>query len=122
MIILSGLYTPFVYVTAKAEKELGVPKTNASYILSVLGIFNTLSRLVAGWLADRPWADSLVIHNVSAILAGVATCCVPLLNSYESLMAYAAIFGIFIGTYLTVCRFNSLDVNGALKLITDAFF
>jgi len=91
-----GLYTPFVYVTEKAV-SLGVEKSKASLLLSILGICNTLSRLVAGWLADRPWADVLVIHNVSAILAGIATCMVPLLNSFELLATYAAVFGVCIG-------------------------
>jgi hypothetical protein len=58
----TGLYTPFVYVYEKAV-FLGVDKSKASLILSILGIFNTLGRLAAGWLADRPWADALMIHN-----------------------------------------------------------
>ena len=89
-----------MYVSEKATSH-DVEKSNASLIISVLGIFNTLSRLVAGWLADRPWADSLVVHNVAAMVAGVATCLVPLLESFELLVAYAAVFfGTFIGNVI----------------------
>lgn len=106
-ILDAGLYTPFVYAYQKAL-GLGTPDSTASIIISVLGIFNTLGRLASGWLADRPWADSLVIHNASAILAGIGTCVVPLLNSFPLLVCYAAWFGTFIGQYfwkIVLCTF-----------------
>ena len=94
----SGLYTPFVYVVQKAIKELGEEKARASLILSVLGACSTVSRIVTGRLADHPRIDCLILHNGAAIIAGIATCCVPLLNSYSLLMAYGAVFGTFTGT------------------------
>ena len=96
---VSGLYTPFVFVYEKATKEIGVSTGNASLILSLLGIFNTVGRLIAGWLADRPWADSLVIYNVSAIVAGLLTCSVSMMFSFELLCVYAVLFGILIGLH-----------------------
>jgi len=96
---VSGLYTPFVFVYEKAISEVGVPTRDASLILSLLGIFNTLGRLIAGWLADRPWADSLIIYNSAAILAGLLTCLVSVVFSFELLCVYAAAFGIVIGSY-----------------------
>ena len=96
---LSGLYTPFVFVYEKAISEVGVSNSKASLIISLLGIFNTIGRLIAGWLADRPWADSLVIYNVAAILAGLLTCLVSVIFSFELLCVYAALFGILIGSY-----------------------
>lgn len=102
IVFFKGLYTPFVYVSQKAITQLGVSPEKASLILSVLGICNTISRILAGWLADRRWVDLLVIHNVAAILAGVATAIVPLLNSYELLCVYAAFFGVNIGNYTLV--------------------
>jgi len=101
VLTVSGLYTPFVFVYEKAISEMGVPTTEATLILSLLGIFNTVGRLIAGWLADRPWADSLVIYNVSAILAGLLTCLVSVTFSFELLCIYAASFGILIGSYHT---------------------
>ena len=98
---MTGLYTPFVYVYKKAL-DLGTPASTASLIISVLGIFNTAGRLGSGWLADRPWADSVVIHNVSAILAGIGTCFVPVLNSFALLICYACWFGTFIGLFTKV--------------------
>ena len=99
VLTFSGVFTPFVFVYEKATREVGVSTNKASLILSILGIFNTVGRLIAGWLADRPWADSLVISNVAAILSGLLTCLVPLLFSFELLCVYAAVFGLLIGWY-----------------------
>jgi len=78
-------------------KELDVSKADASLILSVLGACSTVSRIITGLLADHPRIDCIVLHNGAAIIAGIATCCVSLLNSYWLLMLYGAIFGIFTG-------------------------
>ena len=93
----AGLYTPFVYVSEKAINELGVTKASASIILSVLGACSTVSRIVTGLLADHPRIDCLILHNGAAIIAGVATCFVSVLNSYFLLVAYGAVFGTFTG-------------------------
>jgi len=66
-------------------------------LLPVLGAFNVLGRVVAGWLSDRPWADCLFIHNVALIVAGGATCLVPLMTTHAQLSVYSAIFGCCIG-------------------------
>jgi len=78
--------------------ELGVDPVQASLFLSVLGAFSTVSRVITGVLADRPNIDCLILHNGAAIIVGVATLFVPLLNSYALLLAYAAVFGVFTGT------------------------
>jgi predicted MFS family arabinose efflux permease len=115
-----GIYTPFVYVTAKALTFEGVSRSKASLIISVLGICNTAGRLVAGWLADRSWADSLLIHNVAVIIAGLLTCLVPALNSYELLCAYAALFGISLAAFVALRSIVIVELLGIQKL-TNAF-
>ena len=90
-------------MTQKAINELGVEKADASLILSLLGACSTVSRIITGLLADLPQIDCIILHNGAAIIAGVATCFVPLLNSYPLLMAYGAVFGTFTGT--SACDF-----------------
>lgn len=93
----AGLYTPFVYVTEKARRELGIAPSRANLILSVLGVCNTVSRVVAGLVADNPRVDCLIVHNTAAIVAGGLTCLVSVFNSYGLLMMYGALFGVSIG-------------------------
>ena len=87
-----------MYVTQKAMNELDVSAAKASLILSALGACSTVSRIITGLLADHPRIDCIILHNGAAVVAGVATCLVPLLNSYSLLVAYGAIFGTFTGT------------------------
>ena len=99
MVVLcaAGLYTPFVYVSAKATAEMEVSREDAARILTILGICSTVSRVVVGAVADRRWIDLLIIHNISAILAGVATAFVAVINNYTLLCVYAGFFGVNIG-------------------------
>jgi len=102
-----GLYTPFVYIYEKAVRDAGVSKTRASILLSVLGVSNAVGRLAVGLLADRPRADSVLIHNVAAIVAGLLTCLVSVVFSFELLCVYAALFGALIGILMLQCLFIS---------------
>jgi len=88
-------------VTQKAIKQLGVAPVEASYILSVLGACSTVSRVITGRLADHPRIDCIILHNGAAIIAGVATCFVAVLNNYYLLLAFGAVFGTFTGGYYT---------------------
>lgn len=119
-LVFLGLYTPFVYVSQKAITQLGEDPAKASLILSVLGVCNTVSRILAGWLADRRWIDLLIIHNVSAILAGAATALVSILNSYELLCLYAAFFGVNIAAFIALRSIVFVEMLG-LKKLNNAF-
>ena len=95
-IIVSALYTPYVYIPAKSE-SLGVTKHKTSLILSVLGATNTAFRVLAGFLADLPAVDSVHVHNVSVIVAGILTCLVCVFNTWEQLIMFTGLFGAFLG-------------------------
>jgi len=95
---VEGLFTPYVYVRERMIDELGVEPVMASYFLSVLGAFSTVSRIITGILADRPQIDCLILHNGAAIVAGIATCFVPFVDNYYVLLIYSAVFGVFTGT------------------------
>ena len=96
-VTLSGLYTPAVYLYEKAVQEMGVSKAKASVILSILGVCDTIGRAASGVLADRQWTNSLYISCVATIMAGLLTCLVPVIFSFELICIYAAFYSFFIG-------------------------
>jgi predicted MFS family arabinose efflux permease len=51
----------------------GVEVSKASFLLSVIGITNTVGRIACGWVADFPWMDSLLLNNLCLVLATVST-------------------------------------------------
>ena len=105
--VFTGIYTPFVYIADHAD-QLGVSKDDAVLLLSVLGISNTIGRVVAGWLADRPTVDSVSFHNVCLLIAGLATCVVPVLTSYPLICVYLVVYGLCIG----MCTESHLTSRG----------
>lgn len=50
----------------------GVEPSQASFLLSIIGITNTFGRIACGWVADFPWVDSLLLNNICLIIATVS--------------------------------------------------
>ncbi|GFS00205.1 monocarboxylate transporter 12 [Elysia marginata] len=92
-----GFNMPFIFLPDRAEVA-GIDKNRAALLLSVIGIANTVGRMVFGYLSDRPWVNRLWLYNSALAVCGVATAISPSAGgSYEMLVAYAAVFGLFIG-------------------------
>ena len=99
----TGLYTPFVYLRQKSL-SLGSNENEASSLLMMLGAFNAFGRVASGYLADHPRVDAININNVAAIVMGISTAVVSVLNSWGLLMGYAAIFALAMGLYEFIYR------------------
>lgn len=99
-------------------RQLNVDEWRASLILSVLGISNTASRILTGLLVDCPRVDCMLVHNVAAVIAGTATCLVPVLDRYELLLMYAVVFGVFIGQSVA---YGDLVINTMKSSILRSF-
>lgn len=91
------MFIPHLFLYFKLI-ELGRGDSNdLEYLLSIIGIFNTIGRLIAGWLADRPWANAVFINNAALVIAGVISVMSPFYTTYPHLAIYAAGFGLFTG-------------------------
>lgn len=114
-----GFNMPYIYLPDRAH-EYGINKTDATNLISVIGIANTIGRVVFGWMADKPWVNRLMLYNTSLFICGLATALSPLNNSYPFLVCYAAVFGAFIGVYVGLTSVVLVDLLGLAKL-TNAF-
>lgn len=65
-----GFNVPYVFLVSRAEL-LGITTKNASYLLSTIGIANTVGRIVLGYIADKPWVNRLWVYNVCLTTCGV---------------------------------------------------
>jgi hypothetical protein len=115
-----GLFIPFVYLVDRADMEYKIPRTQASFLLSVIGITNTLGRLVAGAVANIKGVNSLLLHNVALILAGVSCLLVVFCVSYPIMCLFAAFFGLCIATWISLTSIVLCDLLG-LQRLTNAF-
>ncbi|KAJ8307941.1 hypothetical protein KUTeg_014510 [Tegillarca granosa] len=92
-----GFFIPFNFLPDLA-KDLNISSNDAAFLISMIGISNTLSRILVGFVSDQPWADCLLINNISLIIGGMATFFVPFYKEYYILATYGIVFGSAIGT------------------------
>ncbi|UYV83096.1 hypothetical protein LAZ67_22002204 [Cordylochernes scorpioides] len=99
-----GFNVPFMYIPECAGLR-GVDKNSAAFLLSVIGITNTLGRVLVGWLADRPGVSALLLNNVSIIICGFLVALVPLCQTYIAFVSLCVLFGLFVCKYLLLIPF-----------------
>ena len=75
----------YVYLLDYTEKELKFASTDATFLLSVIGIINTAGEVIIGWLGDQPWTNLNGLYALCMFACGVATACVPFFTLYRSL-------------------------------------
>ncbi|KAK3095274.1 hypothetical protein FSP39_012542 [Pinctada imbricata] len=114
-----GFNMPYIFLPDRAE-EAGIGKQEAAFLVSVIGIANTIGRVVFGWMADRPGVNRLMLYNTALVICGVGTAISPLNDSYAYLVCYAAVFGAFIGVYVGLTSVVLVDLLGLDKL-TNSF-
>ena len=93
-----GFYIPFVYII-DLGKTREATASQATLLVSIIGITNTFGRVLFGWAADRRWVTALAINNFSLLFCGILTGFIPFATTYIMLTAYAALFGFVVGKY-----------------------
>merc|ERR1719266_2673693 len=98
-----GFYTPFVYLPSMAAQYDGISPEDAAFLVSVIGISNTLGRVLSGWVSDFSWVAVF-----------------PLCSSYWSFVVCALAFGFFVAAYISLTSIVLVDLLG-LDNLTSAF-
>lgn len=115
-----GFNVPFIYTKARVS-ELGFAGgEDASVLLSIIGISNTVGRITLGYLSDRAFINRLWVYNVSLVINGLATAFSCYAGSYVSMAVYCATFGATAGAYVSLTSVILVDLLGLDKL-TNAF-
>jgi len=114
-----GFNVPYVFTPDRA-RLWGISEEEASYLLSVIGIANTVGRIILGWLSDRPWINRLYMYNTCLVVCGVSMALSTFMNTYALQVVYCAIFGVTSGAYVGLTSVVLVDLLGLDKL-TNAF-
>lgn len=77
-------------------KFQGIESNSASFLLSIIGITNTVGRVACGYVADFPQVDSLLLNNICLIISTVAVAATPFCHTYAAYIAMSIFFGIAI--------------------------
>lgn len=114
-----GFNVPYVFTVDRA-KFWGMDETDAAFLLSVIGISNTVARLCLGWLSDRAWINRLYLYNTCLVICGISMGLSVFMNTYTTQAVYCAIFGVTSGAYVGLTSVVLVDLLGLDKL-TNAF-
>ena len=68
----------------------------------VTGATNTIGRVIAGFISDFKGVNSLLLHNVAILCAGVCCALNMFATTYPLMCLFAAVFGLCFGEF----RFN----------------
>lgn len=108
-------FIPYFHLSARA-RNLGIDAMDASFIISIAGITETIAQLASGWVTDRNLFHKYHYHKAYLILCGLVNLLSPLATSYILLMVYAIFFAIFCGGYMALLLPVLVDLVGADKL------
>ncbi|XP_043792167.1 monocarboxylate transporter 3-like isoform X2 [Apis laboriosa] len=116
---MMGFYTPFMYVPDRAQLA-GIKASTAMFLVSVIGIGNTIGRVVCGLASSLPGVNALVVNNIFISAGGLLTIFSGLSLSQSFQFFYAAGFGISISVFASLRSILVVDLLGLEKL-TNAF-
>lgn len=79
------LYTwydvPYVYLADYAI-EMEFNESDASILISLIGIVNMVGEIILGWSGDRKFISASMIYAICMLFCGLVTGLVPLLKTY----------------------------------------
>lgn len=116
---MMGFFVPFMYITQRAAAG-GMDPNVSLFIVSAIGISNTIARIVCGFLSSFESVNALYINNVAITMGGVATMLSGLYITEAFQFTYAGIFGIAIACFSALRSILVVDLMGLEKL-TNAF-
>ncbi|GJQ77077.1 hypothetical protein Trydic_g23648 [Trypoxylus dichotomus] len=116
---MMGFYVPFMYLTERAELR-GMDVSRSMWLISAIGIANTVGRVICGVLSSLPKVNTLAVNNIALTIGGVATMASGLLPDDWYQFSYAVIFGLAISCFASLRSILVVDLVGLDKL-TNAF-
>ncbi|XP_078613926.1 monocarboxylate transporter 13-like [Branchiostoma floridae x Branchiostoma japonicum] len=100
----------FVHPVAHAQ-NLGVEKTSAAFLLSIMGVSEIFSRPLNGWLSDRGKISKIYYYMIGVTGMAIANLAIPFASNYTGLAACMVLYGLFSGIVfplvaVLVCRYS----------------
>ncbi|XP_060593172.1 monocarboxylate transporter 12-like [Ruditapes philippinarum] len=101
-------------------KELGYNKTYVALSVTILGGCEVIARIFFGWFADLELIKRKNIFLISMFVSAIFAFIAPYFDSFIFMAIYAAIVGIFPGSFWSLISVLVIDVVG-LENFTSAF-
>ena len=99
-----GFSVPYIYLPDRGlqqdwaqEGDASVNRKKLSVLLSIVGLLNTVGRVIFGWLADRKNVNRLMMYNSVLVLCGIFCILSCFCTTFLTLSVYAGLYGFLIG-------------------------
>ena len=110
-----GFSVPYIYLPDRGlqqdwarDGDPAESRKKLSILLSIVGLLNTVGRVIFGWLADRKNVNRLMMYNTVLVLCGIFCILSCFCTSFFTLSIYAGLYGFLIGGLLI--RFKSISL------------
>ena len=115
-----ALYIPYMYLPNLILAK-GMTLSEASFVVSVIGISNTVGRVIIGWIVDFPRISALLVTSASLFLSGICILAFPsFCSDFSSFLAVALGLGFSVSAYISLTSIVLVDLVG-LDDLTSAF-
>jgi len=114
-----GLYIPYTFLPTLAISR-GIDEVNASFLISIVGISNTICRILSGMLTDVKGVSALVVTFIALGIGGVAPLAMPFCDEYWAFIIVSVMFGAFLSAWCAVTSPAIVEMCG-LELLTSGF-
>ena len=112
-----SFFIPWAFLPSMMEQK-HIDPTKSSFLLTVLGITCLISRVLSGFILDRPKIPSPVVSTVSTTIAGIAMLLLPFCYNFETFAIVGSLYGIFSGGYVTSIPIVLVDMFGIESLVS----
>lgn len=103
----------YVYLPDFAQ-EHQVTETDASMLISLIGIVNMFGEIILGWAGDREELNPNIVYAICMALCGVSVLLIPFLFTYMWMSILSSAFGLFIAanySLTSIILVNLVDLD-----------
>lgn len=94
--------------------ENNVQDTDASMLISLIGIVNMVGEIILGWAGDREEINANIVYAICMTLCGVSVLLIPFFNTYTWMSILSSAFGLFIAanySLTSIILVNLVDLD-----------
>ncbi|XP_014774509.1 monocarboxylate transporter 12 [Octopus bimaculoides] len=114
-LLMLGFFIPYTYLPSVGLR-LNFSRNQSALLLSIIGISNTVFRIIIGWVSDQKWSNCFIINYTSLLVSGIATAFVPVFTNYPLLVSYCVVYGICIAAFISLRSIIMVELLGVENL------
>jgi len=115
MLIFTG-YPPLYIMLPDHARQIGIGKSGAAFLVSILGLADVVGRIGFGFVADFDLVPKRVIFVGCMAAAGSLICVLTRIENYVGLAVMCGVTGLFAGAFFTFLMVMLAEKLGVQRL------